>query len=237
MSVIAGGVTLNAAQLRSIILLGGDTNSAITAGDEADAASRGQHLLVRYVAPLNKYYENWHGRVVHTLSARADASIAALQSQTAAVLAGSAEDLNTIVPDVWDNVGATLLEYNTTVGLPAGLPDADKRFRLAHASSRVLVGAMSMEQHSARQRIDYDDARSSRDKVISVFSASGQTAVDTVGQSVEYTSQLVQLKEANYQYLEQSARFQADKDVYKRQQKAESSSGWGTALGIIGAFF
>lgn len=233
MSILAGGnsVALTPAMLRSLLTMGGDTAASMEVGTESNPAVRGGHLLVKYAAPLNKYYEQWHGRELHALNNFANAQSNIVRAT--AVRADTNTSYSTITGNAWTATTQALQEHRTAAGLPNGLPDSpnftqDKRL----LASLALHGA-SAEQASDKFFVEFDDHRNLRSKIINVYAASGQTSVDTIGSAMDMTGSVIQVKDANRQYMQQLARFDADKAAYQAEQAAKRRSAQGSLFSKV----
>ena len=231
--IVAGGTTLSAARLRAIVLLGGDTTATIEDGTDDNPAVRGGHMLVRYMSPLNHYYEQWHGRMLHAIAQHAQDRYSS-PSTLASVVSGIVQArLADVVPAVWDKAGDAIAAHAARVGLGSGTVGADKRFRLFHAGSRVVTATHASTFAAQKHAVDAADARKLRSDVITFFAASGQTAVDLIGQSTDYSGQLVQLQSANRDYMEQVARFNADKQKAADEDRAARRSAQGSLVANV----
>lgn len=241
MSVLAGGTTLNPTSLRSLLTLGGDTGASMEVGSENNPAVRGAHLLVKYAAPLNKYYEQWHGRELHALKNYAATRQLNQGRYNIAVPALTYSEFSSVSSRAWAGVPQALQEHRSTVGLPNGLSDSPRVTQHARALADVVTHEAARTQASQRWFVEYDDNRSLRTKVINVYAATGQTSMDAIGAAMNLSGDTVQLKEANRQYMQQLARFDADKAAYQAEQDAKRRSAQGSLLGMVvggvGSFF
>lgn len=231
MSILAGGVTLSPATLRSLLTLGGDTAATIENGAENNPAVRGGHLLVKYAAPLNKYYEQWHGRELHALN-----TFVQQQSTPDLYDTHTADTTNvrdTVHVNAWANVHTQLQTVRRSVGLPNGLPDSSQFVQDARVGALVAAHTASSEFVRDKFFVDYDDRRSLRTKIINVYAATGQTSVDTIGSAMDMAGSLVQVKDANRQYIQQLARFDADKAAYQAEQAAKRRSAQGSMFSKV----
>lgn len=241
MSVLAGGTTLTPASLRSLLTIGGDTAASMEVGSENNPAVRGAHLLVKYAAPLNKYYEQWHGRELHAIKNYALARQLNQGRYNIAVPAATDSEMSSVSSRAWAYVPQALQEYRSAVGLPYGLPDSPRVVQHARALADVVTHGMARTQASQRWFVEYDDNRTLRTKVINVYAATGQTSMDAIGSAMDMSGSVVQIKEANRQYMQQLARFDADKAAYQAEQNAKRRSAQGSVLGMVagiaGSFF
>lgn len=236
MSILAGGTTLTPASLRSLLTLGGDTGATMAVGSENNPAVRGAHLLVKYAAPLNKYYEQWHGRELHALKNYAAERRLNQARYDAAVPALTTSETGNVTIRAWAGVTRALQEYRSAVGLPYGLPDSPRVTQHTRALSDVVTHEMARSQASQRWFVDYDDNRALQTKIINVYAATGQTSMDAIGSAMDMSGSVVQLKEANRQYMQQLARFDADKAAYQAEQNAKRRSAQGSLLGMATSF-
>lgn len=236
MSVLAGGAVLTPASLRSLLTLGGDTGASMEVGSENNPAVRGAHLLVKYAAPLNKYYEQWHGRELHVLKNYAAQRQLSQGRYNIAVPELTTSEMSSSATRAWTGVPQALQEYRSAVGLPYGLSDSPRVTQHARALSDVVTHEMARSQASQRWFVEYDDNRALRTKVINVYAATGQTSMDAIGSAMDMSGSVVQLKEANRQYMQQLARFDADKASYQAEQNAKRRSAQGSLLGMATSF-
>lgn len=233
MGIVSEGVKLNGGMLRAITLLGGDTNAVMSDGTDVSAATRGKLMLARYMAPVNRYYEQWHGRALHALALYATSRRMQLHTYKDTIAAIMTTGMVDVMTDAWDIVGTSLLVHNRAMGKSAGLPGAARRFRFMHGSAQVAVGHQLAIQGAERYKLDYDDAHRLREKIIGAFAGAGQTSVDMLGSAIDYSGQLVDVKASRRQYDYSLAKFNADKDVYRAQQKYEASAAKGALLGKV----
>lgn len=231
MSVVSNNVALPAAALRALMLAGGDTDAVMEDGTEGNPATRGAHLLVKYNAPLNKYYEDWHGRVLHAFTAYATGRYGALQTQRATVAAamGSA---TVYVTAAWNRAGASLQQHNQRAGVSAGLTDADRRYRLHHAGSQVAVATVGAKFGADMHKVDYDDARKVRDTAIKVFAAMGQTSADMLSNAVDYSGQVQEVKHSARMFTQHLTEMENERAIAAAEAKAKRKAGIGGLIGM-----
>lgn len=239
MSVTSNSLVLPPAAIRTLILMGGDTSAMMEAGTEDNPATRGAHLLVRYTAPLNEYYENWHGRALHALNTYATNRRGALLTvrDTVSAAMGSAAQH---VSANWNLTGNSMHKVNVAVGSAGGLADAGRRFRLHHAASQVAVATIGAKHGEDRHLVDYDDARGLQSAVLEVFAAQGVTSAELLSNAVSSTGQIQEVRHAQRAYLEQASRYETDRAMAAAESKAKRNSGIGSLLSVgasvVGAF-
>lgn len=232
MSVVSNSVELSAAALRALLLAGGDTNALISDSDSGNPATRGSHLLVRYNAPLNRYYEDWHGRVLHAFLVYAKNRVDTLHTQRATV-AISMGASTAYVTAAWNNVGVALTQHNNAAGVPGGLLDADRRFRLTQAGSQVSVATISAALGASLHRVDYDDARRTRDTALKVFAALGQTSADMLANAVDYSGQVQELRQSSRMFTQQLLQMENKRHEAAAEAKAKRKAGLGGLIGTV----
>lgn len=232
MSVVSNSVALPPAALRALMLAGGDTNAVMEEGSDSNPATRGAHLLVKYNASLNKYYEDWHGRVLHAFTVYATGRSGELMTQRATVAAAMGAS-TAYVTASWNRVGASLLQRNTVAGIAAGLPDADRRFRLVHAGSQVSVATVGAKFGEDRHKVDYDDARKVRDTAIKVFSAMGNTSADMLANAVDYSGQVQEVQHSARLFTQHITEMENTRYEAASAAKAKRKAGIGAFIGNV----
>lgn len=232
MSVVSNNVALPAAALRALMLAGGDTGAVIEDGTEGNPATRGAHLLVKYNAPLNKYYEEWHGRVLHAFTTYATGRYGMLHTQRATVAAAMG-DAAGYVTAAWNRVGSSLQQHSQRAGVPAGLADADRRYRLAHAGSQVAVATVGAKFGADTHKVDYDDARKVRDTAIKVFAAMGQTSADMLANAVDYSGQTQELQHSARMFTQHVTEMENERSIAAAEASAKRKAGIGGLIGMV----
>lgn len=226
--------------LPAIVAAGGDTGAYLGGTSVSNPATRGSHMLVRYMAPMQRFHEEWGGRV-HRAMLRYAVDLRGrllTHKDTIGVIMG---ECAAYVPAAWDTVGDSLLGHNQFAGDPDGLPDADRRFRLQHALSRVAVATAAAALGDSMHKVDFADARNLRDKALGVFAAQGTTAVDLLGEAINFSGQVVSARAAHRSYLQSVAKFKSEQYVADAEDRAnrdrDSGIGGGILSGLIGSFF
>lgn len=232
MSVVSNGAALPPAALRALMLAGGDSNAIIEEGTDSNPATRGAHLLVKYNAALNTYYEDWHGRVLHAFTTYATGRYAALQTQRATVAAAMGAS-TAYVTAAWNRAGGSLQQYNQFAGVPAGLTDADRRFRLVHAGSQVSVATVGAKLGADQHKVEFDDARQVRDTTVKVFAAMGQTSADMLANAVDYSGQVQEVRHSARMFTQQVTEMENARFEAAAAAKAKRKAGIGGLIGNL----
>lgn len=236
MSLEYEGRQLLPAEVRALMLLGGDTSVSISDTAEASPSSRNLHMMTRYMAPLNKYWQDWHGRALHAVDEHIKFRRTDLHTQAVNVDMAMSEATNDVI-SAWDYASITIDVLNNQVGSTA-LPDADRRFRVHHNASQVAVASIAAKFGADVHKVAFSDVHALADKVLQLFAAQGATSVELLSSAVDYSGQVVAAKQAQRDYLEQSARFESSKYLASQELKAKRRSGVGnlvsTLLGAAG---
>lgn len=226
MTVTVDGNALGVATLRFLVLAGGDYNALLVDDGVQAETDRGLHLLVKYVAPLNHFYANWHGRVLTAIRDYINHRKQFLNSynvslQTGVTLAGAYHE------GAWSRENVSTKHIATTTGMPM-LGDYNRRREFRRAEGRAAAQTRGSVYGHNRYIVDYDDLRNMEDKLIQFFAAQGATSAESVGDALEYSGQSFAIRAKQRQYLEDVAKFKADKATAAAKADSEDSSGLGS---------
>lgn len=227
----SSGQELSIGKLRALLLSGGDTTATISDNSDTSAATRGSHLLIKYQAPLEDYYRQWHLRALKGYSNWAAGAAAGSMRLLDRVLASgvTASSTANTISGITASAAVELTRFHCGNTLP------DFTARRAHVNARVCMNAVGFNHTLARARYDADVAETSsrRDSIIKLYQAAGKAAADTIGQGVSGAQQVVELKADARKYNLALAKFNSDQDVAAAEDRAARRAAQGRLLGAV----
>ena len=235
MAVIAGGLIVNAFNLQSVLSQGGDATAKITIGSESNPSSRGMHLLVGYVAPLNKYYDEWAGRVHTSLGKALDRWRANVPESQAFRVQRELNNINTDIAPAMRNAISGIDDWNRSVN---GQPLDNMHINLALTAALVKVDAavMATRRGEDLHRITTTDLNAHTDKVLKVFADQGATAARTVGDAVQYAAHVQETRNTMRSYIESDVDFKAKQSIDNAERSSAKTGALGGFIGnVLGA--
>lgn len=227
----SSGQELSIGKLRALLMSGGDTTATISDNSDTSAATRGSHLLIKYQAPLEDYYRQWHLRALKGYSNWADGVASSNMLLHDRVLASGVAASST-ANDIAASTASALLDV-TKAHCGNTLPDFTTR--RVHVSTLLVMDAVGFNHTLARARYDADTAEVStrRDSIIKLYQAAGKAAADTIGQGVSSAQQVVELKAGERQYNTAVAKFKSTQDIAAAEDRAARRAAQGKLLGAV----
>jgi len=234
MALVSGrGVTVTSADLAQRVLNGGDVSATIVPGTEVYPASRGLHTLMAYLAPMDKYYDNWAGRVHHaigitiddwrtqdrymTQASEVDAALLTVPADVAKAFNGAVEGIG-----MWKSSIASTPLFNQ-----------DLRMALDSALATVDAAAIAIRRGEDLYTAKVTDLAGVHDKWYKVLADQGVAAARTIGDAAQYTGQALDLNNRGRVLAVNQAQFDADKAVASAQRSAKDSAGMWDTIGQV----
>lgn len=239
MALAVGGVLVTPSTIPRMVLNGGDTGATIVPGTDIYPSTRGMHTLMAYLAPMDKYYDDWAGRVQHALGQTIEDWRTADGTMTQASEVDAA--MGTVAGDVHTAFAGAVAGIDAWKFSVAAqpLPNQDLRLALDSALATVDAAAIAIRRGEDLYIAKVTDVAGVHDKWYKIMADQGSVAARTMGDAVQYTGQALDLNNRGRVLAVNQAQFDAQKEVAQAQLSAkDSSSMWGAigkAAGIVAA--
>ena len=235
MSTFSAGSLITVDTVPLIMAAGGDIDAVYIPSENGDPTSRGIHSMVAYAAPLDRLYDNWVGRsmkaILRTVDAWREDDESERQSTAVHREIRQAEiDASQMVSNADKSMTVWNAEVNATMDARYLLRD-----RIARALTIVDAAASAVSRGEGRYKLEVTDLNRHADKVYAVYASQGQTSARSIGNALEYSSQVVELTNRRRQYLEQQTQLEYDKQLTRKASKSSGMLGMiaGTALSVF----
>lgn len=235
MPALSGNRPITLFNIGSLVTSGGDPNATIPLGTLDSPSTRGMHLLAAYVAPLDSYHDTWTNRTKDAIQGALDdwRDVTALTEQTDYVQDALVAGQNNTQIAQQSAIAAHLSWQQSVHGAP--LAGHDLRSHLNTALATVDAYSVAMRVGSDLYRTDVVDLNRLTDTGIKLDADQGMASARTIGDAVQFASQVQRVQDAKYGLIEGEAELKAKQ---KLDSQSNDDSGFlGNVIGFVGGLF